>query len=193
MSKIELLGFEVINIILVLPKNQIDTWKRLCEQHNFKLSHSIVSGGQERFHSVLNGLNSIAATSGVVAIHDGVRPFVSHQAIINSFDTAHKKGSAVLAVALKDSIRSIQNSTSKAENRAFFQLVQTPQTFDLALIKDAYKTNFSTTFTDDASVFEANNQQINLVEGNYENIKITTPEDLIIGEALLKAIENEKI
>jgi 2-C-methyl-D-erythritol 4-phosphate cytidylyltransferase len=179
-------SFSGIVIKLVLPQTQQEYWSSLCKKHSFELPHEVVNGGETRFQSVKNGLNSISEVLGTVAIHDGVRPFVSREIILNSFKVAAELGNATVAVALKDSIRLLENGQSKAVDRTAYRSIQTPQTFRLDLIKKAFETSELPSFTDDASVFEHAGHQINLIEGAYENIKITTPEDLILGETLLK-------
>ena len=174
-----------IQIILVLPEAEIPTWKALCKKYSFIVPHIIQKGGNSRFQSVKNGLEKIEH-DGLVAVHDGVRPLVSQAVIKNSFETAEKEESAVTAVLLKESIRFIEGKDSKAVDRRNFQLIQTPQTFKVELLKKAYDVEESEVFTDDASVVEAVGRYITLIEGNYENIKITTPEDLVIAECLLK-------
>lgn len=175
-----------INIIVVLPEKDLDLWNQLCEEHNFSIPVKTVIGGETRFHSVLNGLNSISDTNGLVAIHDGVRPFIPQNIIENSFTIAKEKLSAVVCVELKDSIREDKNQQNKALNRSDYKLIQTPQTFSLKEIKQAFETPYQDFFTDDASVFEHAGFSIELVNGDYKNIKLTTPEDLIIGKAFLK-------
>jgi 2-C-methyl-D-erythritol 4-phosphate cytidylyltransferase len=138
-------------------------------------------GGQERFHSVLNGLNLIQS-DGLVAIHDGVRPFVSQNVILKSFEDALNYGNAIAAVQPKDSIRVMNETISQAVDRKLYRLIQTPQTFQINLLKKAFQQPYQPFFTDDASVVEAMGEIIHLIEGNYENIKITTSEDLKIAE-----------
>jgi 2-C-methyl-D-erythritol 4-phosphate cytidylyltransferase len=175
-----------LNIILVLPQKDIPVWKDLCLAYNFTIPLSLVAGGETRFQSVQNGLNSIAATDGLVAIHDGVRPFVSLSTIRDSFDAAQREGCAVAVVPLKDSIRRVSaNGQSQSEDRAGFRLVQTPQTFKLPVIKQSFAVASHTHFTDDASVAEAAGFYVSLIEGSYENIKITTPEDILWAEAFV--------
>jgi 2-C-methyl-D-erythritol 4-phosphate cytidylyltransferase len=174
-----------INIILVLPESQLLGWKSLCAQYNFTLPHITTTGGKTRFHSVKNGLAQITG-QGLVAIHDGVRPLVTPKIILNSFAMAEKQGNAVTAVALKDSIRWAKESENKVVNRNEYQLIQTPQTFRVSLIKKAFEQDYDPRFTDDATVLEATGAKINLIEGDYSNIKITTPEDLIVAGSLLK-------
>lgn len=174
-----------IQTVLVLPESQIFGWKSLCSQYRFDLSHHITHGGDTRFQSVKNGLNTIPGDAGLVAIHDGVRPLVDEEVIHNSFAIAEEKGNAIAAVPLKDSIRWAVDQTNRVLNRNDYQLIQTPQTFRLALIKRAFEIEYDPAFTDDATVLEAIGENINLIEGSYRNIKITTPEDLIVAEALL--------
>ena len=175
-----------IQLILVLPSIQITLWKELCKKHAFNLPHQIVSGGQTRYHSVQNGLELIQA-SGLVAVHDGVRPFVSTETIERCFDEAEKHGAAIPVIDLVDSIRQLTETGSQSVDRAIYKFVQTPQVFDSEMLINAYKQEFSTRFTDDASVVEASGKEIKLVEGNRENIKITTGFDLILAEVLLKS------
>jgi 2-C-methyl-D-erythritol 4-phosphate cytidylyltransferase len=174
-----------VEIILVLPENDIQTWKNLCGAHNFTIKHQIAIGGKTRFQSVKNGLE-LVKHDGIVAIHDGVRPLVHQDIIGASFRLAGLHGSAIAAVRLKESIRVTDKDTTKAVDRADFRLIQTPQTFKTELIKKAYQSEDDPSFTDDASVAEKSGMRISLFEGSYENIKITTPEDLIIAEAILK-------
>lgn len=178
---------EQMEIILVLPQAHFNTWADLCTQYHFAVPHCLVRGGDTRFASVKNGLDSIISLNAedLVAIHDGVRPFVSEQTIDQSFSVAAEKGSAIVVVALKDSIRKIKENASQSVSREDFRLVQTPQTFQLGLLRKAYEQSYAPFFTDDASVVEAAGFKIELVEGNYENIKITTPEDLRVATAFL--------
>jgi len=177
---------ERISIILVLPQHDFSTWENLCKKYSFNKPLLLQQGGDSRFQSVKNGLAKIEG-DGLVAIHDGVRPLVDTKTIASSFRIAAEKKSAVAAVALKESIRLVDNGTTRAEDRSRFRLIQTPQTFDIALIKDAYQQPEDTTLTDDASVAERAGHTITLFEGSYENIKITTEEDLAVAEALLKS------
>lgn len=165
------------NIVLVLPDTQIEYWGELCRAHQFDVPHTIIAGGAERFYSVLNGLAALP-DDGLVAIHDGVRPCVTKGVIDSTFVKAEKYGNAVVAVKSKDSIRKVTPKGSVAVNRSDYYMVQTPQTFSIELLKKAYCQPYHITFTDDASVFEAAGNIIQLVEGDYKNIKITTPEDL---------------
>jgi 2-C-methyl-D-erythritol 4-phosphate cytidylyltransferase len=183
-----------LQIILVLPQAHFDTWAQLCQQYKFTTPHQLIEGGNTRFASVKNGLAAIPNNEGLVAIHDGVRPFVAVRAIQESFAVAQAKGNAIVAVNLKDSIRYVEeNQPSKAMERSKFKLIQTPQTFQVAQIKAAYNVPYNDTFTDDASVAEAFGQQITLIEGNYENIKITTPEDLLVASVFVQQNRQQKI
>lgn len=187
MHTIEAFHFDDIKIILVLPKTQIEFWKELVIQHQFSVPHEIVEGGEARFHSVKNGLESIKSSTGLVAIHDGVRPLIKQAIISESYTAADRHGSAIVSIGLKDSIRSVSDSENRQEDRSKFRLIQTPQTFQLQLIKSAFEQPFNPIFTDDASVLEMAGHKINLIDGDYQNIKITTPEDLTVAQSLLKA------
>lgn len=170
-----------IELILVLPESQFEFWKELCLKYP-PVPHQLVKGGKTRFQSGLSGLQ-IIDNEGLVAIHDGVRPFVSVEIINESFRIASEKGTAVVSVPSKDSVR----VDGQAIDRSTVRLIQTPQTFQIPLIKKAFETEELSTFTDDASVAEHAGFEINLIEGNYENIKITTPEDLLWAEVILNA------
>lgn len=185
MHTINAFHFDDIQIILVLPANQIDFWKQLIDKFKYKTPHQIVIGGSARFDSVKNGLSSISSEEGLVAIHDGVRPLIDREIINRSFELAVINGNAIVSIPLKDSIRSIEASRNKQEDRSRFRLIQTPQTFQLNLIKKAFEQPFDPLFTDDASVLEKAGFSIHLIEGSYQNIKITTPEDLLIAESFL--------
>lgn len=166
-------------IILVLPARDLSTWTSLCEAHHFYPAIQIVTGGSSRFQSVRNGLAAITSPAGIVAVHDGVRPFISPDIIRASYDTAAQTGSAVTCVPVKDSVRVVdQDGRSKAVDRTLYRLVQTPQTFRLDLFRQAFATDEQVFFTDCASVVEHAGFQVTLIDGSYENIKITTPDDL---------------
>lgn len=177
---------QTITVILILPEDDFQIWEKLCKKHNFIQPVILQHGGETRFQSVKNGLDKIT-DDGLVAIHDGVRPLISEDIIGASFRLAAVHESAVAAVRLKDSIRMTDQDTTKAMDRSRFRLIQTPQTFQVSLIKEAYKIKEDSTLTDDASVAEKAGHTISLFEGSYENLKITTPEDLIVAEALLKS------
>ena len=177
---------ETVSIILVLPADHFDLWQELCDRFSFQIKHKVIEGGETRFESVKNGLNSIDAQEGIVAVHDGVRPVISKKIISYSYLHAKEFGTAVACVPSKDSIRRVNsNGENIAEDRAFFRLIQTPQTFRLDWMRAAFKTSYQPHFTDCASVLESAGYAIQLVEGAYENIKITTPEDLKWAEMYL--------
>jgi 2-C-methyl-D-erythritol 4-phosphate cytidylyltransferase len=175
-----------VSIILVLPEDDFATWESLCAQHQFTTPVVLQKGGDTRFQSVKNGLAKIEG-DGLVAIHDGVRPLISEDIIGASFRLAAVHKTAVAAVRLKESIRMTDQDNTKAVDRSKFRLIQTPQTFTVALIKKAYEQKDEASLTDDASVAERAGNTISLFEGSYENIKITTAEDLIFAQALLAA------
>ncbi len=173
-------------IRLVLPESQFDYWKALCREYAFATEHQLVAGGTTRFHSVQNGLQSIAAEAGLVAVHDGVRPFVTSDIISASYQRATTEGTAVVAVDLKDSARQVHpDGTNRAVDRSTYRLIQTPQTFRLDWMRRAFATEALPHFTDCASVLEQAGYPIHLIEGAYQNIKITTREDLLWAEAFL--------
>lgn len=174
-----------IRIVLVLPEDDFEIWRSICEKFEFNYPVTLQKGGETRFQSVKNGLQNI--TEGLVAIHDGVRPLVSEDIIGASFRLAAIHKCAIAAVRLKESIRMTDQDNTKAVDRSRFRLIQTPQTFDVSLIKKAYEQKEEISFTDDASVAERAGNIISLFEGSYENIKITTQEDLIVAKALMDA------
>lgn len=175
---------EKLSIILVLPESDLPIWQSICERYQFNKPITLQKGGTTRFQSVRKGLEKIEG-DGLVAIHDGVRPLVSADIIAASFHLAAIHKSAVAAVRLKESIRMTDADNTKAVDRSRFRIIQTPQTFDVSLIKKSYQIDEDITLTDDASVAERSGHVISLFEGSYENIKITTPEDLVVAEALL--------
>lgn len=172
-------------IIVVLPQVHMDYWKSLCVAHDFNIEHTLVDGGEERFNSVKNGLAGLQNKQGLVAIHDGVRPCLSEKLINDCFEFAALNGNAIAAVSLKDSIRKINDNKNEVVNRNEYKLIQTPQVFNLNAIVNAYNKATSFSFTDDASVFETAGHTINLVQGEYQNIKITTTEDLKIADVFM--------
>lgn len=168
-----------MEIVVVLPESQQQYWRELCREYGFDIRHTIATGGKERFHSVKNGLAVVPTECGLVAVHDGVRPYVSHETIARCFDAAARYGAAVPVTPVVETIRHIEpDGRSITVPRADYRLVQTPQVFRTDLLRRAYEQEFTTTFTDDASVVEAMGIEVTLVEGNRENIKITTPADL---------------
>ena len=180
-----------IKVIVVLPENHISEWEKLCEKYKFTINHAIAEGGETRFHSVKNGLALITADyaydeRGLIAIHDGVRPLVSTQLINKVFETAERSGSAIPAIPVDESIRNVKDDQNKAVDRKDYRIIQTPQCFSAGIIKKAYEQAYNDTFTDEASVVEAAGEKIHLVEGEIKNMKITTPQDLLIAEMLIK-------
>ena len=176
-----------IHIILVLPREQQDYWRQLCGQHGYDVELCVADGGETRFHSVHNGLSLIPDDArGVVGVHDGVRPFVSPEAIRRCFEAAEEFGAVVPVVPVVETVRQVlADGSSMTVDRNAYRLVQTPQTFDIQLLKKAYGQPFDPIFTDDASVVEAMGYPIKLVEGNNENIKLTNPADLKLAEGMV--------
>lgn len=173
-----------IEIIVVLPAAQIVYWRELCKEYNFNLQHTTAEGGITRFHSVRNGLAAIK-TDGLTAVHDAVRPLVSMETISNCFETAVEKNAVVPVIELTESLRIISGEDSTSCNRDLYRLVQTPQIFKTSILKKGYKQPYSEIFTDDASVAESIGENISIVKGNNENIKITSLKDLIVAEVIM--------
>ena len=198
-----------LKIILVLPKQQQVYWQTLCEEYHFQEDYLIANGGETRFHSIKNGLQLIPDDAqGLVGVHDGVRPFPSVEVIRNCYETARREGSAIPVIPVVETIRHLevkglrskvkgQRSEIKGQCSMFnvqcsktvprdeYRLVQTPQVFDIQLHKKAYAQDYRDSFTDDASVVESMGHAVALVEGNRENIKITTPFDCIVAEGII--------
>ena len=175
-----------IQIILVLPEAQQAYWHQLCQEYHFDVEYTLANGGQTRFHSVQNGLAKVPDDAiGVVGVHDGVRPFPSNEVIRNCYTTAREKKAVIPVIPVVETVRHLEGEQSKTVPRDAYRLVQTPQTFDIQLLKAANRQPYNDGFTDDASVVEAFGYNITLVEGNRENIKITTPYDLKIAEVLI--------
>ncbi len=188
-----------LQIILVLPKAQQDYWRQLCQEYAFPLpsegvggdSYLLADGGETRFHSVQHGLALIPDdVEGVVGVHDGVRPFPSVEVIRNCYETARTAKAVIPVIPIVETVRHLVSESNTQRSitvpRGDYRLVQTPQTFDIQLLKAANRQPYNDGFTDDASVVEAYGFDITLVEGNRENIKITTPFDMTIAEVLLQ-------
>ena len=175
-----------LRIILVLPKEQHEYWNELCKNYHFTDAYAVVEGGETRFHSVRNGLAAIPDdTQGVVGIHDGVRPFPSVEVIRACYETARTAKAVIPVVPVVETVRHIvAGGKTETVDRADYRLVQTPQTFDIQLLKQAYAQPYRDCFTDDASVVESAGHEVTLIKGNRENIKITTPFDLRIARIL---------
>ena len=178
-----------IQLILVLPADHFELWKELCKQHSFAVPLLLAQGGSTRFHSVQNGLAQVDdIDEALVGVHDGVRPFVSPRVLADCFREAWINGAAVPMIDLQDSLRHIVggNGATEVVPRDRYRLVQTPQVFKLSLLRRAYEQRFIEEFTDDASVVEALGEQVVAVEGNRENIKLTTPFDLMIAKTIIE-------
>ncbi|HEX8325927.1 MAG TPA: 2-C-methyl-D-erythritol 4-phosphate cytidylyltransferase [Hymenobacter sp.] len=178
-------ALKVAEIVLVLPADQIETWQQLCAQHRVDIAHRLVSGGASRWASVKAGLAALKERGeGLVAVHDGVRPLVTRQVVERTYAAAATHAAAAAAVMPKDSVRLVSQHGSAAQNRSRLRLMQTPQTFEIDLLRRAYAMPELASFTDDATVVD-DLCRVQLVEGDYRNLKITTPEDLVVAEALL--------
>lgn len=175
---------EAMRIILVLPHDQQAYWQGLCAEYRFTVPHLVAEGGETRFHSVRNGLALVEAP-GRVGVHDGVRPFVSREVMARCYALASERQAVVPVIPVVETVRHLTGEESRTVNRDEYCLVQTPQVFDVELLKRAYEQSYTPAFTDDASVVEALGVSVTLTEGNRENIKITTPFDLRVAEALL--------
>lgn len=177
-----------INLVLVLPASQQEYWQGLCRSYHFDIPCRIADGGATRFHSVANGLALVPdGEDTLIAVHDGVRPFVGAEVIRRCYEAAEQWGAVVPVIDVYETLRHLEadKESSRTVNRADYRLVQTPQTFKGNLLKQAYACDYKPEFTDDASVVEAAGHEVRLVDGNRENIKITTPFDLSVAEALL--------
>lgn len=172
-----------IRLILVLPVSQQAYWKQLCEEYQFELVHEIANGGETRFHSVKNGL-ALVEEDGLVGVHDGVRPFVSQEVITRCYEEAASLKAVIPVIGVVETVRHLTEEGSETVPRDQYKLVQTPQVFDVTLLHRAYQQEYTDLFTDDASVVEALGEKVYLVEGNRENIKLTTPFDLKLAELL---------
>ena len=181
-----------LQIILVLPEAQQEYWQELCKKYDFKVEYLLANGGQTRFHSVQNGLALVPDDAeGVVGVHDGVRPFPSIEVIRNCYETARTAKAVIPVIPVVETVRHLTGGQARCEvesvtvPRDEYRLVQTPQTFDIQLLKAANRQPYNDGFTDDASVVESYGHKITLVEGNRENIKITTPYDITVAEAII--------
>lgn len=175
-----------LQIILVLPENQQDYWLQLCQKYHSEVKYQLANGGQTRFHSVQNGLALVPDDAdGVVGVHDGVRPFPSIDVIQNCYEAARTAKAVIPVIPVVETVRHLEGDSSVTVPRGDYRLVQTPQTFDIQLLKAANRQPYNDGFTDDASVVESYGHTITLVEGNRENIKITTPYDIVVAEAII--------
>ncbi|MCI5450278.1 2-C-methyl-D-erythritol 4-phosphate cytidylyltransferase [bacterium] len=182
-----------IKVILVLPREHHGLWHDLCSRYSFEPPFATVAGGETRFHSVGNGLEAIPpGEHGTVGVHDGVRPFVSEETIRECYSMAESSGSAIPVVPVVETLRYIDPDGSRTVPRDRYRLVQTPQVFGIDLLRRAYSQPFNPSFTDDASVVEAMGHGLTLVEGNRENVKLTTPSDLLYAEFLTRRLSREE-
>ncbi len=173
-------------IVVVLPVEYIEFWRNFSARFNIA-KHTFVEGGKERFHSVKNGIEALSDAVDLIAVQDGVRPFASKEMILRVVDCAAKTGAAIPVVKAVDSYRRVKGEASEIIDRTPLRIVQTPQIFAASILRAAYDTDFRADFTDDASVVEFSGEAISLCEGEYTNIKITTPSDLAFAEAIAKA------
>lgn len=174
-----------LNMVVVLHADFMDHWAELCQEHQVNIPHVAVAGGETRFHSVLNGLRRLDSESGMVGVHDAVRPLVTHDVISRAFSVAERSGAAVPLIPVVDSLRRVDENGSEVVDRSEYYRVQTPQCFQLEVLRKAFTQEYSPSFTDDASVVESMGKKVSWVDGNVENIKITSPMDLKVAEALL--------
>ena len=173
-------------VVLVLHDSLETEWKAVVEAHPDAAVDRVVHGGEERFHSVLNGLEALPPDAGWVGIHDAVRPFVEVETIQRCYEAAQSTGGAIPVVPVKDTIRRLDGAGSAPLDRATLRAVQTPQVFAVSELREAYGVQYQPHFTDDASVWEASGRTVTLVEGDLHNLKLTTPEDLLSAEAFLQ-------
>lgn len=173
-------------IIVVLAKDQISLWQNIIKKHKCNIEHQIAYGGSSRTQSVQNGLNKIKSSNGIVLIHDGVRPLATKELIIKIAHLTALHKAVIPVVPITDSIRKISGKENHAVDREHYKAVQTPQGFDIELIKNAYSSAVGKEFTDDAAAIEHLGAKIELTEGEKTNIKITTPEDMVIARSILK-------
>ena len=180
-----LTAYPDIEIVLVLPSDQLSYAQILLQEYPERIDLTIMQGGETRFHSVQNGLKAVSEDA-IVFVHDGVRPLVSAQLIQRCGEQAMTKGSAIPATMVPDSMRLLEDDESSPVNREHLRIIQTPQTFRSDIILPAFEQEYSEAFTDEATVVESYGTKVYLVEGERSNIKVTTPEDMIIAEALIK-------
>lgn len=183
-----LAAYSDIHVVLVLPHDQQAYWAALCQDYDFRVPMTTADGGATRFHSVQNGLALIPDEDEcIVGVHDGVRPFVSPEVIRRCYENAWTQGATVPVVPVVETVRQLlPDGSSRSVDRDEYRLVQTPQTFPLSMLRRAYAQPYVPAFTDDASVVQSLGLPVYLVEGNRQNIKLTTPEDLMLAEAICK-------
>ena len=176
--------------VVVLPAEHIAFWKNFSARFNVA-KHSVVEGGKERFHSVRNGIESLSDAVDLIAVQDGVRPFATKEMILRIVECAAQNGAAIPVVNAVDSYRVVEGEKSRIIDRTPLRIVQTPQIFAAPILRAAYDTPFRSEFTDDASVVEYSGEKISLCEGEYFNIKITSPSDMILAEAIARELNAE--
>ncbi|MGB1316852.1 MAG: 2-C-methyl-D-erythritol 4-phosphate cytidylyltransferase [Flavobacteriales bacterium] len=175
---------ENMQLILVLPAAELDAWEQLCYKHDFCLPHVMAQGGSTRFLSVKSGLE-LAEDSDLIGVHDGVRPLFSTELIIRLFAEAEKSLAAIPVTPVIQSLRKVDGDANQAVNREDYRQVQTPQCFAASVLKKAFANATQVNYSDDAAVVEADGKSISLVEGELNNIKITTPIDLQLAELII--------
>jgi 2-C-methyl-D-erythritol 4-phosphate cytidylyltransferase len=173
-----------IEVIIGLQDQHRGLWERLCTEHSFSLRHRLSQAGETRFHTVRNAL-PLTGENSIVAVHDAVRPLVSAETIERCFQTATMQGTAVPCIEIPDSVRKVDGTANHPVDRTCLRMIQTPQVFQLKILKESYRLQYQDSFTDDASVVERAGYRIHLVEGNKENIKITTRMDHLIAGRML--------
>lgn len=178
-------------IVVVLPAEYIEFWKNLSARFDVA-KHSVVEGGAERFYSVKNGIEALSDAVDLIAVQDGVRPFATKKLILDAVVCAAENGSAIPVVKAVDSYRAVEGEESHIIDRTPLRIVQTPQVFAAPILRAAYDTDFRSEFTDDASVVEYSGEKVSLCEGDYLNIKITTPNDITLANAII-ASEKENL
>lgn len=183
---------EILELIVVLPPGSLSLWQSLCKKYNFQIPHVITEGGVTRGYSVKNGLNLIEDTIGLVAIHDGARPLVDKQLIAEGFDLAARAGTAIPCIPVTDSLRLVEAHGSRPLPRSKVKAVQTPQCFNLNMIKQAYESRDFMNFTDDAQLVESCGIALSLYEGNPQNIKITTPDQFSYAEIMIAKLKQQQ-
>ena len=174
---------------VVLPKNKINFWKSICKKHNFNIPHNIFLGGKTRYNSVKNALFKLEIDKDdIVSIHDGVRPFISKNLIKKTYNSALKKGHAAPFIEPNDSLRIFTENSlkTKSVNRSSFLFTQTPQIFKGFIIKKAYQKE-NNNKTDDISLIEDSVSSVNLIKGEQINMKITTKEDWLLANKIIKS------
>lgn len=176
-----------MELFITLPEDWKSYWNEILDKHNCTIPHQVITGGEERYHSIQNALQFCSGK--YISVHDGVRPLVSGSTLKKCFEALENYAAVVPVLNVKESIRQIENGTSHAVNRNEFKLIHTPQCFHASVLKDAYLQTFHERITDDASLVEANGVEIHLVESNEENIKITTPNDLKIAELFIQEFQ----